>query len=72
MGYRYLMREKKEVVLHIRVDETLKAELEALAIADERKLSPFVTRILRAYVAQEKAAGRMPDEVLAKKPKTKR
>jgi hypothetical protein len=55
------MREKKELVLHIRVDETLKAELEALAIADERKLSPFVTRILRAYVAQEKAVGRMPE-----------
>jgi hypothetical protein len=55
------MREKKEVVLHIRVDETLKAELEALAIADERKLSPFVTRILRRYVEGEKAAGRMPE-----------
>jgi hypothetical protein len=54
--------EKKEVVLHIRADLDLKADLQALADADERKLSPFITRILRQYVAQERAAGRLPEK----------
>jgi predicted transcriptional regulator len=52
---------KKEVVLHIRADLELKADLQALADADERKLSPFITRILRQYVERERAAGKLPE-----------
>jgi predicted transcriptional regulator len=52
--------EKKEVVLHIRADVDLKADLQTLADADERKLSPFITRILRQFVEQERRAGRLP------------
>lgn len=49
------------MVLHIRADVDLKADLQALADADERKLSPFITRILRQYVEQERRAGRLPE-----------
>lgn len=49
------------MVLHIRADLELKADLQALADADERKLSPFITRILRQHVQRERAAGNLPE-----------
>jgi predicted transcriptional regulator len=61
--------EKKEVVLHIRADVDLKADLQSLADADERKLSPFITRILRQYVDQERRAGRLPEPAKKTRPR---
>lgn len=43
---------KRTVILHIRVEDELAQRLQQLADADERKLSPFVARILRQYVAK--------------------
>jgi hypothetical protein len=47
--------EKKSVTLHIRVSEETAAALKLLAEADDRKLAPFIGRILDRYVAEEEA-----------------
>lgn len=47
------MASKKTAMINIRVEEELKAELERLAAADERPLSSYVLKILRAHVAKK-------------------
>ena len=44
---------KKTVIIHIRVEEDLAEALQRLAEADERKLSPYVARVLRGHVAAQ-------------------
>lgn len=50
------MQEKKIVVLTVRVEESLYNALQEMAAEDERKLSPFVAKLLRA---QARAAGKL-------------
>jgi hypothetical protein len=47
------MAEKRTVTLHIRIDEPLADALKAMADADERKISPYVARVLRRHVETE-------------------
>lgn len=42
---------KKTEVLFIRVEIELANKLRELALSDDRKLSPFIARILRKYVS---------------------
>lgn len=50
--------EKLTVTLHIRVSEETAAALKRMADEDDRKLAPFIQRVLDRYVAEqaEKAA----------------
>jgi len=51
--------EKKTMILTIRIEESVAKALKNLADADERKLSPYVARVLRRHVeAETKAKGR--------------
>lgn len=44
---------KRHEIITTRVDPETKAELERRATADDRKLSAYVARILKAHVADE-------------------
>jgi len=44
------MAETRTVTLHIRIEEALADALKAMADADERKISPYVARVLRRHV----------------------
>ena len=57
------MQEKKIVVLTVRVEESLYKALREMAADDERKLSPFVAKLLRA---QARAAGKLAEAEKAK------
>lgn len=48
---------KKTVIVGVRMEEELAQRLQELADADERKLSPFIVRILRRYIASIDAKG---------------
>jgi hypothetical protein len=48
---------KKDAVLGYRVPQWLKDELQRLADADDRKLGPYVQRVLERHVAAEKERG---------------
>jgi hypothetical protein len=48
------MAEKKTMILTIRIEESVAKALKSLAEADERKLSPYVARLLRRHVEAEK------------------
>ena len=50
------MPEKKTVILSIRVEDELAEALKALADADERKMSPYIARVLRRHVETERGA----------------
>jgi ribbon-helix-helix CopG family protein len=41
---------KRSVTLHVRVDEELAEQVQALALAEDRTVSYFIARILRQYV----------------------
>jgi predicted transcriptional regulator len=43
---------KKTVIVGVRLEEDLAQRLQELADADERKLSPFIARVLRKYVGE--------------------
>ena len=45
---------KKDAVLGYRVPQWLKDELQQLADADDRKLGPYVQRVLEQHVAEQK------------------
>jgi predicted transcriptional regulator len=47
--------EKLTVTLHIRVSEETASALKRLAEADDRKLAPFIQRVLDRYVAEQEA-----------------
>ena len=47
--------EKKSVTLHIRLSEETATALKRMAEADDRKLAPFIGRILDRYVAEMEA-----------------
>jgi len=57
------MQEKKIVVLTVRVEESLYKALQEMAAEDERKLSPFVAKLLRA---QARAAGKLRESEKSK------
>jgi predicted transcriptional regulator len=44
--------EKKTLTVHVRLDEDTARELKAMADADDRKLSAFIARVLKQYVAE--------------------
>ena len=44
--------QKKTVIVGVRLEEDLAQRLQELADADERKLSPFIARVLRKYVSE--------------------
>lgn len=45
---------KKTASITVRTDEQLKADLEDLAAADDRKLSAYIVKVLKAHVAGQK------------------
>jgi predicted transcriptional regulator len=47
--------EKLTVTLHIRVSEETATALKRMAEADDRKLAPFIQRVLDRYVAEQEA-----------------
>jgi predicted transcriptional regulator len=49
---------KKTASITVRTDDQLKADLEGLAAADERPLSAYVVKVLRAHVASVKGRKR--------------
>jgi predicted DNA-binding protein len=56
------MREKMTETVTIRLSETMKAELQALADADSRKLASYLTLVLQRHLQEkrEKPKGRKP------------
>jgi predicted transcriptional regulator len=50
------MAEKKTMILTIRIEESVAKALKGLAEADERKLSPYIARLLRRHVEAERGA----------------
>jgi predicted transcriptional regulator len=51
------MAAKRTITLHIRVEEELAEALKELADSDERKVSPYVARVLRRHVDAERRHG---------------
>ena len=48
----------KDAIISLKVDQSLKAEVSALAKAENRSLSNFIEKVLKAEVAKTKAKGR--------------
>jgi predicted HicB family RNase H-like nuclease len=61
------MSEKKTMILTIRVEEVLHKALKIMADEDERKLSAYAARVLRAHA---RSAGKLVEA--KKKPEGKR
>jgi predicted transcriptional regulator len=49
--------EKKTLTVHVRLDEDTAKVLKAMADADDRKLSAFIARVLKQYVAEQRRKG---------------
>jgi predicted transcriptional regulator len=49
---------RSAAVLSFRVSPELKAELQKLADADQRKLAPYVVIVLKDHIAAKKAAAK--------------
>jgi hypothetical protein len=58
------MREKMTETVTIRLSESMKADLQALADADSRKLASYLTLVLQRHITEKKpekpAKGRKP------------
>jgi predicted DNA-binding protein len=48
------MREKMTETITVRLSETMKAELQALADADSRKLASYLTLVLQRHIAEKR------------------
>jgi predicted transcriptional regulator len=47
---------KKDTSVNVRLTSELRAELQSLADADDRKLSAYIERVLQAHVTAKKSA----------------
>lgn len=47
---------KKDTSVNVRLTSELRADLQSLADADDRKLSAYIERVLQAHVAAKKAS----------------
>jgi len=50
------MAEKKTMILTVRIEESVAKALKSLAEADDRKLSPYIARLLKKHVEAERGA----------------
>lgn len=53
---------KKDTSVNVRLTSELRAELQRLADADDRKLSAYIERVLQAHVAAMKSRSRTSGE----------
>jgi predicted transcriptional regulator len=50
---------KKDMTVSVRLDEATVKGLKQLAAADDRKLSPYIARLLKQHVEAADAAGQL-------------
>jgi hypothetical protein len=48
--------EKKLVIVHVRLEESVAKTLKRLAAADDRKLSPYIGRVLKQHAEAAEAS----------------
>jgi predicted transcriptional regulator len=51
--------DKKDMTVSVRLDEATVKGLKQLAALDDRKLSPYIARLLRQHVEVAEAAGKL-------------